>query len=222
MTSLSRSALAGRHPTLAQLITALLGFTIIAALIAIDRWLFAAGLDGDYLEWYRANADRLSFVLTVAAFVWGDAIEGHTGLISANPLDQIGAHLQLIGVPLHSLGTSLRSTDAISRPSRLDVLLAVPVVMAFSGAVLAWVLFVLPLQYFVNLVAGAPARLALGAGMRTVAHWRADGRLEVKEIGRAGKTPEGWWGSPIAEKPIRLTGFFATLLTFALKLLDVL
>lgn len=207
-----------RHPVLAPVLSHLLGFAVLAGLIALDRWIFAVWLGGDYLGWYRANADRLSFTLALAALVWGDQMEAHTGLIGTSPLDQLGSYLQMLGMPLEALGTSVRPRGAIARSSPLDVLLSVPLLVAFAAAVLAWLLFVAPLQYFVQAVCGAPARVALTSGMRTIAHWGYGGRLETKEIGRAEQVPPGWWGSQLAEKPVKLTALFAALVMFALKL----
>jgi hypothetical protein len=211
-----------RHPVLAPVLSHLLGFAVLAALIAIDRWLFSELLGGDYLGWYRANADRLAFTLALAAIVWGDEMERHTGLISTNPLHQLGAYSQLMGVTLFTLGTAFRpSRKAGARASAFDVLLALPLLVLFVAAVLAWLLFVAPLQYFVQMICGAPSRVALAGDRRTIAGW--DGvKLATKEIARAEETPAGWWGSVFASKPVKLTSAFATMLMIALKTLHVL
>ncbi|HEX6751833.1 MAG TPA: hypothetical protein VF092_31350 [Longimicrobium sp.] len=210
---------AGRHPVLASVLRHLLGFAVLAGLIALNRWIFAEWLGADYLGWYRANADKLSFTLAVAAIVWGEQMDRHTGLIGTNPLDQLGSYLQLMGVTLLTLGTGWRSRSG--RVSVFDVLLGAPVMAAFVVAVLAWLVFVAPLQYFVQLVCGAPARVALYSDRRTIIRWDQV-KMETKEVARMEETPEGWWGSVFAEKPVKVTTAFATMLMVALKALHVL
>jgi hypothetical protein len=210
------------RPVLAPVLSHLLGFAVLAGLIALNRWLFAELLGGDYLGWYRANADKLAFTLALAAIVWGDEMERHLGLISTNPLDQLGAYYQLMGMTVFTLGTGIKRSDgAPARGSLLDVLLAVPLLGAFAAAVAAWLLFVAPMQYFVQMVCGAPSRVVLAGDRRAIAGW--DGvRLATREIARDEKPPAGWWGSVLAEKPVKLTAAFAAMLMIGLKVLHVL
>ena len=222
MSTVTSVDLTARRPVLASVVSHLLGFAVLAGLIALNRWLFAELLGGDYLGWYRANADKLSFTLALAAIVWGDQMERHTGLIGTNPLDQLGAYYQLMGMTVFTLGTGFRSSgNARTRTSAFDVLVAIPVTAGFVAAVVAWLLFVAPLQYFVQMVCGAPSRVALAGDRKPIAGW--DGvRLATREIARTEPVPDGWWASVFAEKPVKFTAIFATMLMFGLKAFHLL
>lgn len=210
-----------RPSLLVQLASYLLGFAVLGGVIAFNVLLFG-WLGGDYLGWYRANADKLAFTLALAGMAWGDQMESHVELISPHPLRQAGAYLQLIGLTLQAMGTTLRTRGRAAPAALVDILLAVPLLLVAAVGMVAWLLLVAPLQYFVNLVAGAPVRVAMGAGEQTVARVKYDGSLVTREIARSEPEPEGWWVAALAQKPVKLTALFAAVLMFALKLAHVL
>ncbi len=79
----------------------------------------------------------------------------------------------------------------------------------------AWLIVIAPLQYFGNLVAGAPARLALAASVRS---WVVR-RPNVVFLGRdpIDKMPEGAEEIGLARHPVALTSSITAGLLFAIS-----
>src|SRR5205807_9487620 len=96
---------------------------------------------------------------------WGK-LDNQTGLVSANPLDYFGACLQLVGLPLRVFGGHCLKKNQLRPLSILDFLFLLPLLLAFLIAAFGWLLLIAPLQYFVFLVCGAPARIALTSNFR--------------------------------------------------------
>ena len=73
-------------------------------------------------------------------------------------------------------------------------------------AIVAWFLIVAPLQYFLHIVTGAPARTMLDAGLRTLFIPNAtDGIDIVMDVPIAQPIPEGAVEAGFIAKPVTLT-----------------
>ena len=80
----------------------------------------------------------------------------------------------------------------------------------------AWLLVVAPLQFVVNLVAGAPARLALASPAR--AWYRVTPHeIHVEEAFKSDSLPEGATESGFSAKPVTFTAAIASALLFAVS-----
>jgi hypothetical protein len=125
--------------------------------------------DADYFGWYLANGPLIQLLVT--AFALGIDLERYPDLISAHPSDYLAACGTIFGWALLERSDEVRPHDpAHEEPARrsdlprswpLDELFIVLFAIAFSILSLAWLLAVAPIQYFGNLVAGAPVRRAL-------------------------------------------------------------
>jgi hypothetical protein len=147
---------------------------ILLAASAINYlWLRALGVDyfGAYLE--------LGFLVALLFGVVAVAIDldSQPDLIAAHPMIYLAANLGLLGVVYGSVSAVLRP----ARPERelveaglptmtyryrsriLDLVFNLLFSLAFAVAMLAWGLLYAPLQYWVTLVCGAPARDALAS-----------------------------------------------------------
>jgi hypothetical protein len=145
--------------TLRTFLTALLALVIIASLLALDNYLFQRWLGLSHWQWYLANGSLISAGLAIFSVAWGD-LNKNAGLISARPLDYIGAQLQLVGLPLVSFGAQFRSAPGDRyRASLLDTLLSIPLVLLLIVFCFVYLLVIVPPQYFVFLLCGAPARV---------------------------------------------------------------
>lgn len=143
---------------------------LVPGLLAFDWALFRFVLGMDYVAWYLANGALIAFGTAFVSGIWDSVEELARPLVSAHPLRYYGACLQLTGIALLALGTSVKSPrrDLRSGQTRVDAVAewldTVPnllVHLAVVGLVLAWVLFVAPANYLVTLVSGAPARESL-------------------------------------------------------------
>jgi hypothetical protein len=95
----------------------------------------------------------------------------------------------------------------------LDVLLAVVFGFAFLLLCIVWLLVIAPLQYVVNLVAGAPARRALASPARA-SFWSTPGALVVGEASKERKLAEGATESRFSTAPVTFTSAVASALLF--------
>lgn len=194
-----------------------LGLASLAGLVALAAWLFAAA-GHSYFAWYLRHGAWFGALTTLAALVTGPLAQDPARL-SVHPLRYLGAHLQLTGLPLYSVGTALHTPRAAGAGARLDLWLALPFALAFSAALLCWLLLVVPLQYAVMLVAGAPARLALRAPVTSRAS-QARGRVQVW-MAPAGEAPgrDGGWDAGWAPHAMKVAGLCSTALLAALQAL---
>ena len=207
------------HPRAARgpWMTVVLGLASVAALVALAAAVFAAA-GQSYFAWYLRHGAWFGALTTLAALVTGP-LQQDPARLSAHPLRYLGAHLQLTGLPLYAVGTALHTRRAAGAGARLDLWLALPFALAFSAALLAWLLLVVPLQYVVMLVAGAPARLALRAPLTSLAS-QARGHVQVR-MAPAGEAPDrgGGWDAGWTPHAMKLAGVCSTALLAALQAL---
>lgn len=196
--------------------TVLMGLFILLVLAGVDHWLFATFFNTNHLQWYMNQGPLIGLVTAIVPMVWGD-INKHTGLISAHPWDYFGSCLQLVGLPIYVLGTHLKSRkDRSERRFSFDLFITVFFVPILSMVILIWVIVVVPLQYFVYLICGAPGRAFFQSDRRPIAQLRTR-KLEVAEISKSEKIPDGWWDAGISDKPVSITNLFQSLFFLILQ-----
>ena len=157
-----------------ELPDAVAGLAVIAAVVAINSvWLRAVGVD--YIGFYLENGFLVALLFGVVTVAID--LDRHLGLIAAQPSVYVAAIFSLVTEVLETLRNLFlrpRSDRELaddpltwltlrSRLRTLDFALTELFVLAFAAAMLAWILLVAPLQYFVNLVCGAPAREAVAS-----------------------------------------------------------
>lgn len=208
----SGPAAAGERP--APLRSWVIGFAILAGLVALNEAAFRVLFGARYVDWYLANGTLIGFATSLVTTAWGDP-NRNLDLISAHPLRYLRACAWVEGLAFHALGTPLRRNEtAPARRSSLDTLLGLAVMGVVMGLLLLWAVVVVPLQYAVNLVAGAPARLAHSSEWRPVARMRPDGSLEVDEIRKSESVPGDGWDSGLFGKPVAITGLLSAVLLY--------
>jgi hypothetical protein len=166
---------------------ALAGLAVLATVTTIDFLLFRA-LGANYFDWYLHSGFVILLLFGVVTIAVD--LDRHVGLISAHPLSYAAETAwvlaNLSGAIAQQLLTRERpdrdladgpygSLQSRFRLPALDRALALLFALAIATAMLAWVLIVAPLQYWVNLVCGAPARVALAS---------PDTLWEVERLGR--------------------------------------
>ena len=155
-----------------------------------DSSLWLAAVGWNYLDWYLNNGSTIALLFGIVAVAVD--LDDHPHLIAADPLRFVVGVLMVITQLTSSLGAlfdrprsdrGLAEAGAELVQSRfrwcaLDSVLAHLFLLVFATAMLAWAIVVAPLQYWVNLLCGAPARMSL-ASWRTVWRVRAGpGRTE--------------------------------------------
>lgn len=195
------------------------GLGILLALLAIDHWIFITWFNTTHLKWYLTTGASISLVTSIASMAWGDMVEQHTGLISSNPLDYIGSYLQLVGLPIYASGAQLESNKEEKSSVGLlsSILFVLFLDLILTGALILWLVIIVPPQYFVYLICGSPARAMSQSKTRVIARLTGT-RLDIKKISSDEKEiPVGWWDASINRKPIAMTNLYAWLLFFIVK-----
>ena len=154
----------------------LLGIGILLGVIAVDYWLLTAAFKRNLFEWYLRNGSLIALMTSILALFWKD-IDKNVELISWNPLAYIAAHLRLCSAPFSILGPKISalSQEAIDRARALYSDPHASIIVAYARSfeifasaltgliicaiAIAWLLLVVPIQYFVYLVCGALPRV---------------------------------------------------------------
>jgi hypothetical protein len=207
----------------------LLWLAAFVGLVALDEAVFRLLLDRSYLRWFLENGVYVGLAFAIVTLAWGD-LNRLTGLISAHPLEYALACAAVVEVSFHGVtamhrppepGEDRRLTgwDGFGgRPIGLgwldNVLSALfAVVMWILG--FGWLLVFAPLQYFVTLLAGAPARQAVASPGR--AWFRASGTdMHVYQVRADGgddpadEVPDDAVESGFTAKPVTFTSVLST------------
>lgn len=203
---------------LRHLLTFFVGLGVLLTLSIINNWIFTTWFNTTYLNWYLTNGSLIGLASTIASLAWGD-MNKHAGLISAHPFGYIGACLQLVGLPFYTMGTHFKGTGNQPETFPLfDRLVTIPFMLMLIGIAIIWLVVIVPLQYFMFLICGAPARAFQYSPQQTIARLKGS-QLEVKEINTNEKVPEGWWSANLSQKPVAITNLFVALFLLILKLL---
>lgn len=180
-----------------RLLTFLAGLGILILLLVVNHWIFENWLNTPYLKWYLESGSLVAVVSTVTSLTWGD-INRHSGLISAHPLNYLGACLQLVGLPIYSLGTHLKASRSQQEAHSLfDLLLTIPCLLILVITLILWLLVIAPPQYFVYLICGAPARTFSRSALQPIAQLKGS-KLEIREFEKEKELPTGWWSASLS------------------------
>ena len=98
----------------------------------------------------------------------------------------------------------------------LDSVLTLVFALALTLGMIAWLVLVVPAQYVVYLIAGAPAREAVASPQRALVRV-ARGEIEVDLASKQKDIPEGFSESGISARPVTLTASLAAIMLFALS-----
>ncbi|MBI3014513.1 MAG: hypothetical protein HYY65_05505 [Candidatus Tectomicrobia bacterium] len=196
----------------------LAGFLLLVVLLAIcflNRWIFRELFGLDYVRWYVDAGPIIALATAAFGAAWGE-LDKNPSLVSANPYDFAGACLQVAGLPIDVFGAHLRSKNREVPLSALEFLAGLPLIVVFVIAAIGWLLFVVPLQYFVFLICGAPSRIAMASSIRVEA--RIVGRkLEMEEQPLLNLERDDWWDASMRDKPVTLTSAFSAAALFLIS-----
>lgn len=98
----------------------------------------------------------------------------------------------------------------------VDVVVAMLFALTFAVATLAWLLFVVPLQYFLYLVTAAPARVACASPTRASVEMKAKETIYGETL-KSDALAEGAMESGFSAKPVTFTAAITTAVLFAVS-----
>jgi hypothetical protein len=196
---------------------AFLGLVVLVVLFVFDQWLFSKWIGTSYWRWYLANGTLIGLITPIVFKAWGDLADKHTGLLSPNPLVYLASCLQVIGLPIYSLGTQLKHNRGKAYFDYLLTLIWVPILLV---SIFVWFVVVVPVQYVVYLICGAPIRFLLGSERLAIARFSGS-QLHPGEIDKKETRPEGWENVSISKSPVSMTNVLAALLFGILRILVI-
>ena len=127
--------------------------TVVALDYAAFRFLFKT----NYFGWYLHGGPLIATVLTGVSKAFD--LDDDPTRISADPNRYTAAWFQRAGMSLLNMSAIERSREA----SFFDSFAASIVLIGMALIGFAWLVVIAPIQYFVTLLTGAPARVALGS-----------------------------------------------------------
>jgi hypothetical protein len=154
-------------------------------------------LDHDYFRWYLDHGAELALGLSLVALAVD--LDSDPTLIAADPGNYAAGWLALVGETFLYLGDDVTRNRAIGA---FDGLLIMVFDIAFVLVAVCWLAVVAPLQYFVTLFTGAPARGALLSRRIWVVR---SGKTIALRRGSAEEVPEGSEEIGLASKPVTVT-----------------
>jgi hypothetical protein len=194
-----------------------LAVLIILGLCVFNYWLFGVLFDSSYLAWYVNTGPVFGLVTIVIAAVW-KGLDKEPGLISKNPYEYLGSYAQLAGLAMYTLTPIIDPKSYATRPPYSDYIVGFFFALLLMITIIAWLIFVIPLQYFVFLICGALPRMAPGSSKRVVAWLEGPHRkhLKMEEQPLNGVIPEDGWVATLKDMPFKLTGAFSAAFLFLL------
>ena len=199
------------------------GLVLLGVLIAFDYALFHWLFGTNYLRWYLANGAIITLSFAILSTAVG--LDAVPELISRNPLVFVGGTTLLWSLLSASWATMLRvksprekllageaenleeAVGPLGWPHRaaelLDLLLVALFQQVLVFLVLAWVVFVMPLQYFLNLVCGAASRMSLAA--TSIAVYDPAKYETTLGVARGTEIPKGAIVLGYGERPVTFT-----------------
>jgi hypothetical protein len=185
---------------------------VLAAVVAADYGAFRL-FDLNFFHWYVSQGPLIA--LAVGGVAVAVELDQEPNLVSAHPAMYVGAWLRVPGETFLSFADMVRGVDADQNSRPLDGLVTGLIGIAFLALWISWLIVIAPLQYFVNLVAGAPARCALAGRRRTWIERRED--TTVIGSGPIKQMPEGAQEIGLARHPLSVTSTMTAGLLFAVS-----
>ncbi|HKO98417.1 MAG TPA: hypothetical protein VJU86_15575 [Pyrinomonadaceae bacterium] len=142
---------------------------IITGVIWLDWMLFSVLFKQNFFVWFLKNGSVISLATGFLGLVWKD-LKVRLGLIASHPSAYYAACLQLVGVFIISIGSTGNGKPKElpfdiglnNKPGQiLDGVFYILLSLLMAVMCMAWLVVAAPLNYFVTLIAGAPARQEL-------------------------------------------------------------
>ena len=191
-----------KHPHLRILLAVL----FLLGLCVFNDWLFDRVFNRSYFAWYVDTGPVFGLITIFMASVW-DKFEEDPGLIAKNPYRFVSGYFGIMALVLSALAPIIDTRDRVRRPPVIDHLLAILFAVLLLIIILGWIIFIIPLQYFVFLICGALPRIAPYAEKRTVAWYEGlyGNQLQIAEQPLHGVMPRNGWIVTVTDKPFKLT-----------------
>jgi hypothetical protein len=199
---------------LARVLQALAGWLLVALFLLGDYWLFRV-FDASYFSWYLNNGSLIGLVFAFIALAI--SLDRFPDLISSNPARYLIANLGLWQFARVGWRTPFLvkpdKTASWWLPMVFDRVISFILYRLVFFAYLAWFAIVIPIQYFVYLIAGAPARIYGRSNARSYYDPDSD-ILVVVERGETRELPPSVFEIGYGGKQVSLTASVGAAILF--------
>jgi len=187
-------------------------FGWIVPWLAIYDFIKEANLN--YFSWYIKNGAGINAAVGVIALVW-EGVRSRKDMLSIHPLRYIRATFLMAGVLFYSLAAHINNVKYVKKDAKMNLFfgiyrifqMTISLVLASIIAIfgIVWLLFVTPLNYFIVLVSGAPAREYLRRiGSRPIIEY-GDDTVTLKTQPIKDELPPNAIDISIAREPFAIT-----------------
>src|SRR5262245_55646221 len=151
---------------LRTLTTTLIGWAVLAGLLTLDWYLFRRVIHIDYLTWFRGHAGTAYIGFAVVS--WAIDLDRFPDLVSSHPLKFFRAYLVALAYVFAQWATFLgKRRPAENAASAFADMFGIAITSVLGalliGIFVTWLFVVAPAQYFLYLIAGAPARAMISS-----------------------------------------------------------
>lgn len=197
--------------------TYLVTIGVVVLLLSLNIWCFQRYLGISYWTWYIDKSLWVTLGPALLGFVTSE-LDDNPDLISPNILRYLRSWSVLLSGWFRSIAAALApSPKDHSCWNQIDGVIAFPFFLAMMAGMLLWFLIVVPGQFFVNLVAGAPVRACLASSRRCVIEKKPGGLTELREESKDSPISESTIELSLIRKPVSATGTIAALMLAGLQ-----
>jgi hypothetical protein len=213
------------------------GWLFLGAVVALDSFLFDLLFDENYVRWYVENGTAVGLISGFVVLTLDlDRHPSARSLVSLNAIRYLAGWIGVLANFQISWAVAMR---APGREQKLDQMrlsmrsrahrIALSFIVVFDmlmGAVIAflamiaaaiWLLVIVPFQYFVFMICGAPSRLAESSSEYAYVVEREGIELTVAD--KSNPIPEDAVPIGISTRPVAVTNFFAVALLGGVSIL---
>jgi hypothetical protein len=186
-----------------------IGWVIIASLLIFNFFLFNHFLKLNYFKWFIAQGAFIS-IITGFVYIFREKDTRDLGLISDHPFDFMGAQLQVLGMLFLALGDGLKGSRVTKFHLQVDSILTQLILLPLAVILICWFLVVIPCQYVVYFICGAPSRLFETSNLVRTVESSLPSDKEEKLLQKTS------FALDIKKKPFEFTNTLAALVLFVL------
>ncbi len=153
-----------------QFVTTVLVLIFLLSLVVLEYFLFQRFLDTTYINFWIKQGPLIAFSLTLVGLVWSDLDKQHPDLVSASPGFYLVACVTIMAGVFLAFRNSLPDKQTLEKHKtswisiwllRYNIIIGLLIYIVLTAVTFVWLLGIAPTIYFLNLITGAPARLAL-------------------------------------------------------------
>jgi hypothetical protein len=200
---------------------AVLGIAMLVGICTLNYLLFKVIAGRSYLDWYLDTGPVFALVTVIAASVY-EGFDKDPELISAHPLRYAASYLKVVAMISSAMALVLRkrkhgwsTIEQIFDIVRSLAEISFTVVIVVSAV--AWLIVIVPLQYFIFLICGSVPRSALSSSTRVVAWNDERGHFHIEEREASLALPKNAWDATMRDNPFSVTSAISAAFLFFLS-----